>query len=123
MQVHKVTLLVVDHDEVGTDDIKAILENNNYPNDCIAPHVMDVKTVEVDWPDTHPLNLRGEQEAEFKRLFDDKEKLQLLKKFVNWMQCDDNMASLGVDDLADRHIKLFLKYPKSVPWDDLEKGE
>ena len=32
MKVHKVELYVVDFDEVGTEELKNILENSRYPN-------------------------------------------------------------------------------------------
>lgn len=41
MKAYKVTLLINDHDEVG-DEIKNIIEDQKYPNYCIAPLVMDI---------------------------------------------------------------------------------
>lgn len=69
MKVHKITLLVVDFDELGVEEVKDVLENVHYPNHCIAPEVMDTQTVEVEWDDDHPLNQNDTQEAEYKRLF------------------------------------------------------
>lgn len=71
MKVFKVTVMVIDHDEVGAKEIRDILENQAYPNDCIAPEVMGIEVREVDWSDDHPLNLLDKQKAAFKRLFSD----------------------------------------------------
>jgi hypothetical protein len=40
MKAYKVEILIIDFDEVGLDDIKGIIENSNYPNDCIKPNVL-----------------------------------------------------------------------------------
>ncbi len=71
MKVHRVVLCVVDHDEVN--DLQSLIENVNYPNDCIMPDVQRIDTVEVDWPedDAHPLNYEATRGAEFERLFKD----------------------------------------------------
>lgn len=70
VQVHKVVLLVVDHDEVGAEEVGEVLEHNRYPNHCMAPSVMHVETREVDWSDDHPLNAGGDTlRGEFGRLF------------------------------------------------------
>lgn len=69
MKVHRVTLLVVDTDDLGADEVKVVLENTKYPNHCIGPSVMQVDTVEVEWTDEHPLNRRDAKRAEFERLF------------------------------------------------------
>lgn len=70
MQVHKVTLTIIDHDEVGADEIRIVLENQRYPNRCIRPHVASIETVEIgEWSDDHPLNSHDTDKAEFQRLF------------------------------------------------------
>jgi hypothetical protein len=69
MKVHKVTLLVVDFDNLGADAIEEELENTRFANDCMSPHVMDVQTTEVEWSDDHPLNIYDTMEEEFHRLF------------------------------------------------------
>jgi hypothetical protein len=56
MKVHKITVLVVDSDGLGADNVKIELENANYPNDCIYPKVVEIDTREVEWSDDHPLN-------------------------------------------------------------------
>jgi hypothetical protein len=57
MKVHKITICVVDHDDVGAEEIPIILENVRYPNRCISPHVISVESREIGpWDDDHPLN-------------------------------------------------------------------
>jgi len=68
MKIHKVTLLVVDSDDIGAEDIKEVIENQKYPNYCISPSVVTIETEEVDWSDNHPLNMKGWQTF-FYRLF------------------------------------------------------
>lgn len=58
VKVHRVTLLVVDHDNIGEAELRVVIENQRYPNRCIAPSVLQVETREVEWSDEHPLNLR-----------------------------------------------------------------
>jgi hypothetical protein len=70
MQVHKITLLVIDLDEIGAEEIKDIIENTHYPNRCISPDVFSVETVDIgEWDDDHPLNDNDTAEAEWRRLF------------------------------------------------------
>lgn len=68
-KVHKVTLLIVDHDNLGARGVVETLENHRYPNHCIAPGVMSIETQEVEWSDDHPLNNRKTQAAAAQNLF------------------------------------------------------
>lgn len=72
-KVHKVTLLIVDHDQLGDTRIVDVIENTRYPNRCIGPDVMDIETREVEWSDWHPLNRRDTMRAAFEALFASKE--------------------------------------------------
>lgn len=69
MKIHKVTILIVDHDNLGAADVKTELENANFPNDCIHPTVVGIDTREVEWSDAHPLNNSRTLHAEFRCLF------------------------------------------------------
>lgn len=70
MKVHKVTLIVIDHDELGADGVASALENARYANRCISPDVIKVETVDCgEWSDDHPLNNRITKPAEINRLF------------------------------------------------------
>lgn len=74
MKVHKLTVMVIDHDVIGAEEAKHVIENARYPNRCIMPHVMAVETADIgEWDDSHPLNQIPEQEAEFNRLFPKKD--------------------------------------------------
>lgn len=59
IDVHLVTVLVVDHDELGKDGVRNEMANVRYPNYCLTPRVLDVKTKRVDWHDEHQLNRSG----------------------------------------------------------------
>ena len=69
MEIHKVTIMVADHDELGADGVRSALENSRYPNRCINPQVTSVETVEIEWSDGHALNKFAGWEDEFARLF------------------------------------------------------
>jgi hypothetical protein len=70
MKAHKVTLVIIDFDDIGAEEIKVVIENVHYPNRCIAPDVVSIETVDVgEWNDDHPLNNRNTAPAEWKRLF------------------------------------------------------
>jgi hypothetical protein len=68
-KVHKITLLIVDHDGLGAKEIINVLEGQRYPNHCIVPDVMRVESREVEWSDAHPLNQRATQAEAFLALF------------------------------------------------------
>lgn len=69
VKVYKVTMMIVDHDRLGEDELLEVLEHTRYPNHCIAPTVMEIQTREVDWSDEHPLNQLDQQERAFVDLF------------------------------------------------------
>lgn len=57
MKAYTVSLLIVDHDALGRDEIKTVLENTRYPNHCILPQVFKVQEMDIgEWTDDHPLN-------------------------------------------------------------------
>ena len=57
MKAYFVTMLVVDHDELGAEGIKGEIEANNWANDCIHPRMVDAVEVDIgEWEDSHPLN-------------------------------------------------------------------
>jgi hypothetical protein len=67
--VHKLEVLIIDHDDVGRAEIKEILEGASYPNDCINPYILNIDTREVEWADSHPLNFKTTMQQEVERLF------------------------------------------------------
>ena len=58
MKVYKVELLIIDHDALGPEEVRVVLENANYPNDCIRPQIASIEDREIEWTDEHPLNQR-----------------------------------------------------------------
>lgn len=72
MKVYKVELMIVDVDNIGADAVKNALENQRYPNHCIAPHVMNVDERDVVWHDSHPLNKRATVRSAYADLFNTK---------------------------------------------------
>jgi hypothetical protein len=70
MKVHKVILTIIDHDDIGVEEIKEILEYTRYANRCISPEVQNIETADIgEWSDDHPLNSSDTCDAEFHRLF------------------------------------------------------
>lgn len=67
--VHLITLLVIDHDKLGQQEAKHVLENARYPNHCMHPAVLNVRTVETEWTDEHPLNRSTTRADELMRMF------------------------------------------------------
>lgn len=73
MKVYKLTVMVIDHDEIG-DDVVDELENGRFANGCISPDVMGFESREIgEWDDDCALNGIGRKE-EFARLFGSEEK-------------------------------------------------
>lgn len=70
MKAFKIELLVLDFDQLGGDEIKSVLENSSYPNDCISPSAMKVTGADIGpWSDDNPLNSGKTREAEYARIF------------------------------------------------------
>jgi hypothetical protein len=66
MKAHKLEILVIDHDEIGDDEIKALIEDTGY----IYPRVLSIKTVDIgEWDDNHPLNNKNTVISECEKLF------------------------------------------------------
>lgn len=72
MNVYSIEIMIVDHDKVGAAEITVILENTNYPNWCISPKVMKIKSKDIgEWSDDNPLNITHSADAEYDRIFSD----------------------------------------------------
>lgn len=63
------SVLVVDTDNIGVDQIVDQIENTRYANDCIAPSVLSAQLKRTKWEDDNPLNKRGKVAAAVKELF------------------------------------------------------
>ena len=70
MKAHKVTLVIIDFDELGEEETRLVLEETRYPNHCISPNVVGFETVDIgEWDDDHPLNLTATFDSEVKKIF------------------------------------------------------
>jgi hypothetical protein len=70
MKAMKVEILILDFDGCGESEIKNIIENTKYPNRCIHPEVKSIKTVDINWSDDHPLNIKSTSDEAYIDLFD-----------------------------------------------------
>lgn len=72
MKAYRVEILVVDHDELGSDGITEEFENTDYANHCMSPKVMDIEGVEIgnaEEFDQHPINQRDKRREAYRELF------------------------------------------------------
>jgi hypothetical protein len=70
MNVYRLVVTVIDFDGLGADEIKRTIECTRYANNCISPEVRYSEVRDIgEWTDSHPLNMRNQSEAEYKRLF------------------------------------------------------
>lgn len=70
MKVYKLEVFVIDFDHLGGDGIKETIENQKYPNWCIAPSVKKIKERDIgEWSDDNQLNKKDTCDAEYERLF------------------------------------------------------
>lgn len=64
------TLMFLDHDNIGAADAVQLTENARLPNHISPGKVLAVEERDIgEWRDDHPLNYRDRQAAEFARLF------------------------------------------------------
>lgn len=70
MRAYKVTLLVIDFENINEDCICEEIANVNYPNDCIRPQILNCEGVDIgEWTDDHPLNQSETFNEEVNKLF------------------------------------------------------
>lgn len=70
MKVYKMTLMFLDHDDVGPAAAKQLIENARLPNHISPGDVMAIEERDIgEWRDDHPLNFRDKQAAAFAALF------------------------------------------------------
>lgn len=126
-KVHRIVLEVLDLDEVGIADIKAILENGNYPGDCISTRVREMQTRDIgEWDDDHPLNNAEEAHRFFFAIFG--EEAPRLKR-DNWTNeevvgilegrklTDRSEDRAGHDDGVEDCIDVFREF--SIPEEEM----
>lgn len=70
MKVYKLEIYVPDFDNLGAEEIKAVIENQKYPNYCINPEVIVIEERDIgEWSDDSPLNKKATFEQEYTKLF------------------------------------------------------
>lgn len=61
---------IIEHDQLGPEEIQTVIENQKFPNWCIHPNVMAVKAADIgEWSDDHPMNCDDSMESEYERIF------------------------------------------------------
>lgn len=66
MKAYKIELLIIDHDNVGEEEIRGIIGNVRY----LYPLIKSVEVRDIgDWSDEHPLTQRDTADAEYRALF------------------------------------------------------
>lgn len=109
MKAYKVTLLILDFDRLGEENIKLELENVNFPNDCISPTVMDIQEADIgEWEDSNPLNRSSTQRAEFDRLFG-QPLLKELLEFVDFVAKFNRTPEIATFSVKSKAIALLRK--------------
>ena len=57
MKLKRVTFYFIDHESVSDNEVKEMLQNCNFPNDCISPHQITVEETDIgQWNDDHRCN-------------------------------------------------------------------
>lgn len=112
-KVHKITLCVIDHDELGGDAVGKVLETARYPNHCIRPNAMAVETAEVEWHDKHPLNYQTTQREAFDKLFPDAP-----TDVTPWKSCGISHNDITLFKLEDQPatVRIPLTRNKADAW-------
>lgn len=66
MKAYKIELLIIDHEDMGIDEILDDLDNAQFTN----PQVKSVEVRDIgDWSDEHALNRNDTADAEYRALF------------------------------------------------------
>lgn len=66
MKAYKLEILVIDHEDIGEEEIKELIQNTRYIN----PIIKNVDSADIgEWSDDHPLNKRESADEEYERLF------------------------------------------------------
>jgi hypothetical protein len=70
VKVYKMVIMFVDHDDVGPEEARSLIENARLPNHIIPPNVMSLEERDIgEWDDSNPLNSRVTMKAAFEELF------------------------------------------------------
>ena len=70
MKLHRLVITVLDFDDLGANEVSAVIANARYQNHCISPVIHKVETRDIgEWSDDNPLNKQSTADAEIERLF------------------------------------------------------
>jgi hypothetical protein len=59
MRAYRLTITVIDFDEMGPQAVAETIENQRYPNHCISTNVRAIESVDLgEWSDDHRANYR-----------------------------------------------------------------
>lgn len=109
-----VSMLIVDHDDLGGEEIQQVLENQRYPNRCMSPHVTEIKAYDIgDWEDEHPLNQRSTDVGAYLATRPDaqpnaKDARKWLVKRLDKLEITLNSFNIGRDQENNVHWNLNL---------------
>lgn len=111
IEVHKVTILVVDCDGLGAQGVKDEFENTPYANHCMNPEVKEVETQMITYTDSHPINSTVKADAEYEKLFPEKRTVVPLESVAIILHpdgdCELALPRTGNDDdLVPYHMML-----------------
>ena len=65
IKAYKIEILVLDFEDSGEESIKDTVENMRHLN----AEVMNIKSVDIEWSDEHPLNNCGTSARAYQDLF------------------------------------------------------
>jgi len=110
MKAYQIELMVLDFDGLGSDGIKAEIENTRYANRCIKPEVMACEERDIgEWSDEHPLNQSDKADAEYHRLFSSNEREARDEKaedevarLLEWQRLHDSAPEEAKGVILDR---------------------
>ena len=86
----------MDFDELGEDEIRALLENTRYPNHALEMmKVVNVQSKELgEWEDDHPLNSTDEKISAAAR-----------NKLFKWDNCDADLLAKEVQQAIGLELR------------------
>lgn len=65
-KMHRIVLFVIDHEDIGQNEVKMLIEDNRY----ISPNIKDIRTAEIgEWDDDHKLNKTKATIQDFENYF------------------------------------------------------
>lgn len=95
MKAYKLEILVLDHEGIGLDEIRSLIENAKY----VYPSIIKVQEAEIgEWDDDHPLNSRETAQKACEELFPSEHPD---KKRMDWLETQDCWVGICGDYYAE----------------------